>query len=116
MQKIVLILAFIGSIIAIEAEAGPFRRSRSYSNNSYTSNGNIVGGSNSTAQGVAEMQARSGVCRHFGGNSGYEGCGMGSTPEAALNNCCYSRSGMAVVDQGVAQGSNGMWYACKRYR
>ena len=71
--------------------------------------------SNSTAQGVAEMCARNGQCRHFGGNRGYEGVGMGSTPEQALNNCCYSRSGMAVVDQGVAY-RNGRWYACKRYR
>jgi hypothetical protein len=70
---------------------------------------------NGTAQGVAEMMARSRQCRHFGGNSGYEGVGMGSTPEAALNNCCYSRSGMRVVDQGVAFGG-GRWWACKRYR
>lgn len=70
--------------------------------------------SNSTAQGVAELMARSGSCRHFGGNSGYEGVGMGSTPEAALGNCCYSRSGMRVTDQGVAFG-RGRWWACKRY-
>lgn len=70
--------------------------------------------SNSTAQGVAELMARSGSCRHFGGNRGYEGVGMGSTPESALGNCCYSRSGMRVVDQGVAH-RNGRWYACKRY-
>jgi hypothetical protein len=71
--------------------------------------------SNATAQGVAELMARSRQCRHFGGNSGYEGVGMGSTPEAALGNCCYSRSGMRVVDQGVAFGG-GRWWACKRYR
>ena len=70
---------------------------------------------NSTAQGVAEMMARSRSCRHFGGNSGYEGVGMGSTPGAALGNCCYSRSGMRVVDQGVAFGG-GRWWACRRYR
>jgi len=70
--------------------------------------------SNATAQGVAELMARSGSCRHFGGNSGYEGVGMGSSPEAALGNCCYSRSGMRVTDQGVAFG-RGRWWACKRY-
>ena len=68
-----------------------------------------------SAQGVAEMMASRGVMQHFGGNSGYEGVGMGSTPEQALGNCCYSNSGMAVVDQGVACGRNGKWYACKRY-
>ncbi len=75
-----------------------------------------AGGNTSTAQGVAEIQARLGRVGHFGGNSGYEGCGSGPTPEAALRNCCYSNSGMAVVDQGVAQGAGGQWYACKRFR
>jgi hypothetical protein len=70
--------------------------------------------SNATAQGVAELCARHGTCRHFGGNAGYEGVGTGSTPEQALRNCCYSTSGMAVVDQGVAFG-RGRWWACKRY-
>ena len=70
---------------------------------------------NTTAQGVAELMARSRQCKHFGGNRGYEGVGMGSTPEAALGNCCYSRSGMRIVDQGVAY-AGGRWWACKRYR
>jgi hypothetical protein len=74
-------------------------------------------GSTSTAQGVAERMAADGACRHYGNpTGGYEGVGMGSTPEAALGNCCYSRSGMRVVDQGVACGRNGRWYACRRYR
>jgi hypothetical protein len=72
---------------------------------------------NATAQGVAEMMASRGSCQHFGNpTGGYEGVGMSSSPEGALGNCCYSRSGMRVVDQGVARGRNGRWYACKRYR
>lgn len=74
----------------------------------------VVSG-NSTAQGVAELCARHRVLKHWGGNRGYEGVGMGSTPEQALNNCCYSRSGKQVIDQGVAFGG-GRWWACKRYR
>jgi len=73
-------------------------------------------GHTSTAQGVAELQASNGRMGHHGGNSGLEGVGMGSTPEEALGNCCYSNSGRAVVDQGVARGRDGRWYACKRYR
>lgn len=73
------------------------------------------GGCNTTAQGVAQLCARHRVLKHWGGNRGYEGVGMGSTPEQALNNCCYSRNGWRVVDQGVARGSDGRWYACKRY-
>lgn len=83
----------------------------------YTSTGSShYAGGTGSAQGVAEMMASRGVMQHFGGNSGYEGVGMGSSPDEALNNCCYSRSGMRVVDQGVACGRNGKWYACKRYR
>jgi hypothetical protein len=61
------------------------------------------------------MMARSRSCRHFGGNRGPEGVGMGMSPEAALRNCCFSNSGMAVIDQGVARGPDGRYYACKRY-
>ena len=75
-----------------------------------------AGGDTSTAQGVAEIQARLGRVCHFGGNRGYDGCGSGPTPEAALRSCCYSNSGMIVVDKGVARGRGGQWYACKRYR
>jgi hypothetical protein len=102
-------------------EAAP--RGRRYTNTTppepqrvygYTSQSPHAGHTGS-AQGVAEMMASRGVMQHFGGNSGYEGVGMGSTPEQALGNCCYSRSGMAVVDQGVARGRDGRYYACKRY-
>jgi hypothetical protein len=68
----------------------------------------------STAQGVAEIQARQGRVGHHGGNSGYEGCGSGPTPQAALAACCFSRNGWPVIDQGVAFG-HGRWFACKRF-
>jgi len=68
----------------------------------------------STAQGVAEIQARQGRVGHHGGNRGFEGCGSGLTPAAALGNCCYSRNGWTVIDQGVAFG-HGRWWACRRY-
>jgi hypothetical protein len=70
----------------------------------------------STAQGVANIMASTGRVGHWGGNTGYEGCGMGATPQAAFNSCCYSNSGMTTVDVGYAQGRNGMWYCCRRYR
>ena len=69
-----------------------------------------------TAQGVANIMASSGRVGHWGGNTGYEGCGMGASPQAAFNACCYSNSGMSTVDVGYAQGRNGMWYCCRRYR
>jgi len=72
--------------------------------------------STATAQGVANIMAAQGRVGHWGGNPGYEGCGMGPTPQAAYQACCYSNSGMATVDVGYAQGANGMWYCCRRYR
>jgi hypothetical protein len=72
--------------------------------------------STATAQGVANIMASCGRVGHWGGNPGYEGCGMGATPTAAYNSCCYANSGMATVDVGYAQGSNGWWYCCRRYR
>ena len=72
--------------------------------------------STATAQGVANIMAARNYVGHFGGNPGYEGCGCGATPQAAYNICCYANSGMATVDVGYAQGRNGMWYCCRRYR
>lgn len=72
--------------------------------------------STATAQGVANIMASRGYVGHFGGNPGYEGCGMAPTKEGAYNICCYANSGMATVDVGYAQGANGMWYCCRRYR
>lgn len=75
-----------------------------------------TGFSTATAQGIANIMAARGVVGHFGGNPGYEGCGMGGSPAAAYSICCYGNSGMATVDVGYAQGANGMWYCCRRYR
>ena len=101
------LIAVLVAVVATEAQAGPFRRRSS----------NVVSaparGDTSTAQGVAEIQARRGAMGHCGGNSSYEGVGMGMSPQAALNNCC--NNGRPVIDQGVAQGADGRWYACKRY-
>jgi hypothetical protein len=69
-----------------------------------------------TAQGVANIMASSNRVGHWGGNTGYEGCGMGATPAAAFSSCCYSNSGMTTVDVGYARSANGMWFCCRRYR
>lgn len=113
-MRAIFLAALIAATLAFSstAEARLFGR-RARGGSSY---GAVPAGcSNATAQGVAEIQARLGRVGHFGGNRGYEGCGSGSSPEAALRNCCYSNSGMVVVDQGVCQGSSGRWFACKRY-
>lgn len=69
---------------------------------------------NSTAQGVAELQARSGSNRHFGGNTGYEGVGFSTrSADDAIRSCCYWGR-LSPRDIGVARGPNG-WYACVRY-
>jgi hypothetical protein len=110
MNRIIIALVLIS--IAQPAYAWPRSRRSSSSGSRYSA---PVGGDTSTAQGVAEIQARLGRVGHFGGNSGYEGCGSGPTPEAAIRNCCYYGR-ISIQDQGVAQGANGMFYACIRGR
>jgi hypothetical protein len=72
--------------------------------------------STATAQGVAQIMASRGQVGHWGGNTGYEGCGAGATAAAAYNNCCYANSGMRTVDVGYARSASGMWFCCRRYR
>lgn len=124
-MRTVLLVLFAALFMSLAEAAPRWRRSSSYRpapvqntapTMTYMSDvQHTSGGHNGSAQGVAEMMASRGVMQHFGGNSGYEGVGMGNSPEEALNNCCYSRNGWAVVDQGVARGANGKYYACKRY-
>ena len=116
MIRFLLCLLFVASAAVVEAAprrrtyySQPAQPQRTYAYALQTT------GDTGSAQGVAEMMASRGVMQHFGGNSGYEGVGEGATPEQALANCCYSNSGMAVVDQGVARGRDGRYYACKRY-
>ena len=107
----VLLALALAALLTSTAEAGPFRR-RSSSPATCTGP-NCSGGDTSTAQGVAELQARRGRMGHLGGNSSYEGVGVGGSPAAALASCC--NNGRAVIDQGVARGADGRFYACKRY-
>lgn len=112
--------------VAVEVKAGPFGRRTVTTTQSQvcTSDGcgtttasersrTVVRGRTATAQGVAEIQAEQGRVGHHGGNAAYEGVGCGSTPDQALRSCC--NNGRPVVDQGVARGRDGRWYACRRY-
>lgn len=126
--RISLVALVIVAAMQADAHAWP-RRSYSYAPKQYTmptmtttqsmptiQSYTSSGSNNSTAQGVAEMMAQRGTVGHFGGNSGYEGCGSGPTPDAAYRNCCFANSGMTTVDVGYAQGRNGQWFCCRRYR
>lgn len=96
--------------LTVVAEARP---RRNYSYTTYSPAPSNV--DTSTAQGVAEAQAQSGQCRHFGGNTGYEGVGFSSAgPEEAKRNCCFWGQ-RTPVDIGIARGARG-WFACVRYR
>jgi hypothetical protein len=103
-----------------EAESGSSTEvaTASHASASTTSASNVktVSYSTATAQGVANLMARDGTVRHYGGNPGYEGCGCGATAQAAYSICCYGNSGMATVDVGYARSASGMWFCCRRYR
>lgn len=98
-------------LVASSADAGPLRRRPAQCGPGGC--GTAVGVDNSSAQAVAETNARTGTSAHRGGNYSYEGVGWGSTPEKALAACCSN--GRPVVDQGVARSADGRWYACRRY-
>ena len=106
-------------IFAASAEAGPFSRRTVTTTRAST----CTGGSCSTAssrtvtrggaQGHAEAMAASGSMVHAASHPGYEGVGVGGSPQAALGACC--NNGGAVLDEGTALGRDGRWYACRRY-
>ncbi len=114
--KSIIAIALV-AIAGSELFAGPFGLvNRRYRGNggTATSNHPVANAFLGSAQGVANYLASLGRIGHFGGNPfAFEGVGMGATPDQALHNCC--NNGGIVADYGVCQGSNGMWYACKRY-
>jgi hypothetical protein len=65
----------------------------------------------------AARMAATGVFRHLGGGFGgghAEGIGYStSSPQAALNACCYTGQ-KRVAGSSVVRGKGG-WYACKIY-
>jgi hypothetical protein len=91
---------------------------RKYSNNNgdnITYNRPVAQAFLGSAQGAANFMAQTLRMGHHGNpTGGYEGVGMGGSPQAAIQNCCYYGR-RPLRDSGVAQGSNGMWYACCRY-
>lgn len=115
MNRMFWSLALVVAFASVSEAAGPFRIFGKRTNSSNTNSrpvGNLFLG---TAQAVANHMANIGRIGHFGGNPYvFEGVGMGSTPYAAEMNCCYRKT-KNPVDVGIAQGSNGMYYACCRY-
>jgi hypothetical protein len=117
-RLLMAVLALFLSLAATESQAGPLRRRAS----STCQGGNcrVSSGGASSAQDVANLMAARGAMVHPGGNTGREGIGEGSSPEAALRSCCYHPqnprfrgNSMAIRDQGVAFG-HGRWFACIR--
>ena len=106
------------AVLSGAAHAGPWKRSVTTTRASTCSGGNCSTASTRTvtrgAQGHAEAMAASGSMVHAASHGAtYEGVGVGSTPAAALASCC--NNGGAVLEEGVSQGRDGRWYACRRY-
>lgn len=110
-----LIIISINNVCITNAEA--FQRKRVRQTVSYVQSS----GGFATAQAVANHMANVGYVGHWGGNNGYEGCGMGPTPYAAEMNCCYRSRPIGGVgpfiprEVGIARGANGLYYACCRF-
>jgi hypothetical protein len=105
---------FVALVVCVLLCGTAHAKPRRYYTYTQGSNATYASGDNSTAQGVAEMQASRGVCSHFGGNSGYEGVGFStSSADDAIRRCCYWGQ-RRPRDIGVARGPRG-WHACVRY-
>lgn len=123
MKKFITLAAVVA--LGTQAEAGVFRRAKAVTCTTTTCQTQQpqqakpaakASGDTSTAAGVALLIVQTGRFRHFGGNPfAAEGIGMGSTPQAALQNCCfYGRR--HIADVGYAQMPSGQWIAVARYR
>ena len=67
-----------------------------------------------TAQEDASVMARTGRFAHSGRSNVREGIGFStSSPEDALNRCCFSGR-YPVAEESVVRGPGG-WYAVRRY-
>jgi hypothetical protein len=118
-------MRFLMAIVAVAvlsgaAHAGPFRRSVTTTRASTCSGTSCSTASSRTvtrgggAQAHAESMAASGSMVHAASHGAtYEGVGVGGSPAAALGACC--NNGGAVLEEGVARGRDGRWYACRRY-
>lgn len=106
------------ALVASAASAGPFRRKAVVSVPAKVTTTTTVTQTTTVtdAQGVANYLASVGRVGHFfRGGYRFEGVGMGSSAQAAINNCCKPHFGGSPREVGVAQGRNGMFYACCRY-
>jgi len=118
MPRFFAILALV--VVASSSFAGPFGLVRMSGNTTNTNNGGTQQVYNNrpflgTAQAAAHYMALNLRMGHHGNpTGGYEGVGMGGSPQAAISNCCFYGK-RPLRDSGVAQGANGMWYACCRY-
>lgn len=123
-MRILIAMTTVVVVLAGQADAGPFRRraattttrpTTTMTGDRGTGSATVVrtsGGSG--AQGHAESMAASCSMVHAASHgSTYEGVGVGGSPAAALASCC--NNGGAVIEEGVAQGRDGRWYACRRY-
>jgi hypothetical protein len=108
------------ALASTSAHAGPWRRSVTTTRASTCTGTSCSTASTRTvtrgggAQAHAESMAASGSMVHAASHGAtYEGVGVGGSPAAALGACCDN--GGAVLEEGVARGRDGRWYACRRY-
>lgn len=106
------------ALVASAASAGPFRRKAVVvqTNTTTTTQTTTTVTTVNSAQDVAVYLANLGRIGHFfRGGYRFEGVGMGSTPQAAIGNCCKPSFGGSPREVGVSQGRNGLFYACCRW-
>lgn len=109
MTKRILLAGVLALAVTADANAGWRSRTRTVA--VATASGPT------TVEQKAQAQAASGRMAHLGSPpvDVLEGVGYSSSsPQAALDACCYSRSGLPLLSQAVARGRNG-WYAVRHF-
>ncbi len=120
MRFLMAVVAIVAvAVLSGAAHAGPFSRRVTTTRASTCTGGSCSTASTRTvsrggAQGHAESMAASGSMVHAASHGAtYEGVGVGGSPASALAACC--NNGGTVLEEGVSQGRDGRWYACRRY-
>ena len=115
MKRFAFAMLGLGVLVAT-ADAGPFRRKATVVTGVAAPAAAKPNASTTNAQGAALLIVQTGRFRHNGHPFGlFEGIGMASTQQGAIQKCCFWGRREAV-DIGTAQMSNGMWVAVVRYR
>jgi hypothetical protein len=119
-MRILVQVVVLFVILCNVAEARIFRNFRATRNTTVSySSPSSYSSPQAAASAKASRMAATGVFRHLGGGFGggrAEGIGRGPTPQAALNNCCFTGQRPLLASSVVWSAKLGSYVAVKIFR